>query len=106
MEAKLQPVVIPMWLTGFETLMPVGRPFPYNYLPRPGGNLTITFGEPISGHKISQALNNFRNDGSYTAKHDHISEVRRNVTSVLHRGVESLGRSVSGPLLGGVARGS
>ncbi|KJA24599.1 hypothetical protein HYPSUDRAFT_38656 [Hypholoma sublateritium FD-334 SS-4] len=102
MEAKIQPVIIPMWLTGFEKLMPVGRPFPYNYFPRPGGHLTITFGEPVSRNEISQALNDFRNDGLYTA--EHVSEVRRNVTSILHRGVESLGRSVSGPLLGGVTR--
>ena len=102
MEARTQPVVIPMWLTGFEKLMPVDRPFPYNYFPRPGAHLTITFGEAISGEEISQTLNDCHSDSSNA---DHISEVRRNATSVLHRGVESLGRSVSGPLLGGVARG-
>ncbi|KAF8897207.1 acyltransferase-domain-containing protein, partial [Infundibulicybe gibba] len=47
METITPPVIIPMWLTGFEGLMPEGRAFPYKYLPRPGARLSISFGTPI-----------------------------------------------------------
>ena len=36
--------------------MPEGRPFPYKYLPKPGANLTITFGEPVPVEDIQQTL--------------------------------------------------
>ncbi|KAJ7937363.1 hypothetical protein B0H13DRAFT_2226715 [Mycena leptocephala] len=53
MEAATLPVIIPMWITGFDSLMPEGQ----------------------------------------------IAQTRILVTSVLHRAVEGLGRSVSGNLL-------
>ncbi|KAF9452156.1 acyltransferase-domain-containing protein [Macrolepiota fuliginosa MF-IS2] len=56
MESKTPPVIIPMWLTGFEQLMPEGRAFPYKYFPRPGAELTVTFGNPISTKTIRQGL--------------------------------------------------
>ena len=74
MEAQRSPVIIPMWLTGtpctsvssilpcpyphtgFDKLMPEGRPFPYKFLPRPGADLTITFGEPVPPEDIQNAL--------------------------------------------------
>jgi monolysocardiolipin acyltransferase len=62
MEAAVPPVVIPMWLTGFETLMPEGRVFPYKYLPRPGAQLSVTFGEPIPDADIRKALDMIGHD--------------------------------------------
>ncbi|KAI0367928.1 acyltransferase-domain-containing protein [Pilatotrama ljubarskyi] len=56
MEAQKPPVIIPMWLTGFDKLMPEGRPFPYNYLPKPGAELSITVGEPVPAKDIQDAL--------------------------------------------------
>ncbi|KAI0337889.1 acyltransferase-domain-containing protein [Trametopsis cervina] len=56
MEAHRPPMIIPMWLTGFEKLMPEGRSFPYKYLPRRGVALTITFGEPVPEADIKAAL--------------------------------------------------
>ncbi|KAI0631668.1 acyltransferase-domain-containing protein [Trametes polyzona] len=56
MEARQPPVIIPMWLTGFDKLMPEGRPFPYNFFPKPGAALSVTFGEPVPAKDIQDAL--------------------------------------------------
>jgi len=56
METTVLPTIIPMWLTGFDRLMPEGRSFPYNFIPRPGAKLSITFGDPIQAENIMTAL--------------------------------------------------
>lgn len=93
MEAATLPVVIPMWLSGFDQLMPEGRSFPYNYIPRPGKHLSVTFGEPLEPGEL-EAL---RANVGHTDPE--IAQTRIAVTDVLHRAVEGLGRSVSGDLL-------
>lgn len=45
-----------MWLTGFNDLMPEGRPFPFKYFPKPGAKLGITFGKPIDPMLIQITL--------------------------------------------------
>ncbi|KAJ6539026.1 acyltransferase-domain-containing protein [Mycena capillaripes] len=94
MEATTLPVIIPMWLTGFDTLMPEGRSFPFNYLPRPGTHLSVTFGEPLDLSEL-EAL---RMTTTHNTEEE-IAQTRILMTSVLHRAVEALGRSVSGKLL-------
>ena len=42
--------------TGFDTLMPEGRSFPWNYIPKLGCKLSITFGEPLLPEEIKAAL--------------------------------------------------
>ena len=56
METRVPPIVIPMWLTGFDKLMPEGRAFPYKYLPRIGNHFSITFGEPLAPDELAAAL--------------------------------------------------
>ncbi|KAI0739631.1 acyltransferase-domain-containing protein [Daedaleopsis nitida] len=56
MEAQKPPVIIPMWLTGFDKLMPEGRPFPCKYLPKRDAKLSITFGKPIPATDIQDIL--------------------------------------------------
>ena len=46
-----------MWLTGFDQLMPEGRPISDKYLPRIGAHLSITFGDPAPAHQLLDALN-------------------------------------------------
>ncbi|GAC99438.1 hypothetical protein PHSY_007039 [Pseudozyma hubeiensis SY62] len=46
-EAEKMPVVMPIWITGFDKLMPEPRDKP-KWLPRWGADVTIDFGEPIS----------------------------------------------------------
>ncbi|KAJ7122763.1 acyltransferase-domain-containing protein [Mycena epipterygia] len=93
MEAATLPVIIPMWLSGFDQIMPEGRSFPYNYIPRPGKHLSVTFGEPL---EPSELLALRTNTGHADPE---IAQTRIAVTDVLHRAVEGLGRSVSGDLL-------
>ncbi|KAL1721413.1 acyltransferase-domain-containing protein [Schizophyllum commune] len=92
-EVQAPPIIIPMWLTGFNKLMPEGRVFPYKYLPRVGQKLSVTFGAPLSGEKMD------RIQGLRSAKDDNRSEI----TSILQDAVQELGYSVSGPSLGGAA---
>lgn len=120
MEAKKPPVTIPMWLTGFDQLMPEGRRFPYKYFPRPGAHLTITFGVPISPDKIRKALeeshsdkvitelqrrgsltHTLNNDGTKKPEDLEVTKIRMEITTIIQREVETLGQLVSGDSLTG-----
>ena len=91
MEANSHPTVIPVWLTGFDQLMPEGREFPFNFLPRAGVDLSITFGEPIPAEELLAAVN---------SKGSSEDTIRSKLTDVIKNRVELLGRSVSGLMLG------
>ncbi|KAI0084577.1 acyltransferase-domain-containing protein [Irpex rosettiformis] len=65
MEAKRPPVIIPMWLTGFDKLMPEGRSFPFKYFPRRGVALSVTFGEPVREADIKAALESTVSDREF-----------------------------------------
>jgi len=129
MESKIPPVVIPMWITGFDQLMPEGRPFPYKYLPRVPAKLSVTFGQPVETDEIRQALNVAEGDTyldptvtadrsekltgwlGEEARHRrpqgaeffdekvYNSLIRQKVTAIIQRDVEALGRLVAGDSL-------
>ena len=104
MEAKLLPVVIPIWITGFDQLMPEGRPFPYKYLPRIGARLGVTFGNPIAESELLEALRlntsqtiTNREPSTLTAPFaddPSTALIRQKVTAIIHREVERLGVSM------------
>ena len=71
--------------------MPGGRRFPFNYLPRAGVDLSITFGEPIPSEQLLEATN---------SKNSSEDIIRSKLTAVVKNRVELLGRSVSGLMLG------
>ncbi|KZT67509.1 acyltransferase-domain-containing protein [Daedalea quercina L-15889] len=56
METIKPPIIIPMWLTGFDQLMPEGRSAPWKFLPRPGAVLSITFGKPVDNTAVHETL--------------------------------------------------
>lgn len=56
METAVPPLIIPMWLTGFDKLMPEHRSFPYKYFPRLGIRLGVVFGDPMPAEEITAAL--------------------------------------------------
>ena len=101
MEAKLIPVIIPMWITGFDQLMPEGRPFPYNYIPRIGARLGVTFGNPIAENELLEALCSIASQS--ISSHEprapigpstddpSTALIRQKVTAIIHREVERLG---------------
>ena len=124
METPRPPVIIPMWIAGFDTLMPEGRRFPFNFMPRLGAKLSVTFGEPIPPEDIISALqrrtgipaNTSQSASSWVAKTPieqadpglrrdlatdaESRDIRIVVTDVVQRAVETLGRQVSGNMLG------
>lgn len=131
MEAKMPPLVIPIWLsgtsqhershqlsyfdrTGFDTLMPGGREFPWKYIPRLGAKLNVSVGEQIPFDEFRTILESpiYENDDFLTPlqKESHLSrnaihelkvmKMRSQLTAVVQQALESLGRKVSGNLLG------
>lgn len=119
MEPSISPIVIPMWLTGFDKLMPEGRTFPYKYFPRPGTRLSVTFGNPLIS-EINKALRDShtppsrrpslrddeqekkRTEASPEQNNQRLDdvrnlrdvEIRTEITALVQKAVESLGRSM------------
>uniref|UniRef100_A0A1I8AAT6 Tafazzin family protein n=1 Tax=Steinernema glaseri TaxID=37863 RepID=A0A1I8AAT6_9BILA len=52
MEAKLPPIVLPIWVTGMDTVWPNEKP----YYPRFGHSVEVTVGEPLDMQKILPTL--------------------------------------------------
>lgn len=125
MEANVLPLIIPMWLTGFDKLMPEGRPFPFKFFPKLGVKLGVAFGDPIPPAKIVTLLDSLPNprgnralrrhsfseephgrrevrDDEFLASDVAIMEeremdyIRSEVTAIIQRAVEDLGRKLSG----------
>jgi monolysocardiolipin acyltransferase len=122
METPRPPMIIPMWITGFDRVMPEGRRFPFKYMPRFGAPLSVTFGDPIPPENIIGALqhrtvlpaNTSGTASSWVSQPNRPSTVKRElgndeesedirieITEVVQRAVEELGRNVSGQTLGG-----
>ncbi|KAI6035522.1 acyltransferase-domain-containing protein [Pisolithus orientalis] len=136
-EANILPIIIPMWLTGFDKLMPEGRRFPFKFFPKLGVKLGVAFGDPIPPARILTLLDTLPNDEGRLARssfsssqgnealHTHsitenprgrhgatgekflvgrkaitqemeIDYTRSEVTAIIQRAVENLGRKVSG----------
>ncbi|KAH8109090.1 acyltransferase-domain-containing protein [Phellopilus nigrolimitatus] len=131
METKRLPVIIPMWLSGFEDIMPEPRPqsIPAKFLPRLRQHLRITFAPPLDPAILMSVLDPLREPARYPVSEDLGNEdlgrlgvegadglrgplgeteekrrVRAALTAVVQHEVEKLGYAVSGPLLGGPSR--
>jgi len=93
------PIIIPMWITGFDKLMPEGRVFPFKYFPRIGARLSVTFGKPLP-----LDINSIRNR-ILAARHPDQTDIeidariRTDITATVHAAIFKLGRHISGPLL-------
>jgi monolysocardiolipin acyltransferase len=112
----VQVLIYALHCVGFDRLMPEGRRFPSNYVPRLGTDLGITIGDPIPHEKFQSIITEWR--ASQSARADVLLNaeqgsadpaavlelekmtVRSALTAVAQDAVEELGRSVSGPLLG------
>ncbi|KAE8222219.1 hypothetical protein CF319_g4546 [Tilletia indica] len=55
METERAPVCVPIWISGFDQVMPEPRSRP-RWLPRPGATLSITFGRPVSQEAMRNVL--------------------------------------------------
>lgn len=74
--------------TGFDNLMPEGRKFPWNYVPRLGVKLSITIGEPIAPEDIQAALRVISGEDVIRHKDSSVGP-SRNPVSEAHKGAES-----------------
>ncbi|KAJ8086203.1 Lyso-phosphatidylcholine acyltransferase [Marasmius tenuissimus] len=99
----LPPVVVPMWITGFDKVMPEERPFPFKYLPRIGARLTVSFGDPLPADAVSSLVDRIsaaqREEQDPTRKIQLDVLVRTEITAMVHDAVEALGRSRCGDSL-------
>lgn len=80
-----------MWLTGFDQLMPEGRKVPYKFFPKRGVHLGIHFGQPVSADEIYEVLADSASSSD---------KIRSDITALIQRDLESLGRGISGDMLG------
>ncbi|SPO20373.1 related to TAZ1 - Lyso-phosphatidylcholine acyltransferase [Ustilago trichophora] len=87
LEAKTMPTVVPIWLTGFDQMMPEPRSKP-KWLPRFGHDVTINFGEPISD-SLEPVIQAIRETGDIAPQHL-LPEVLRFDQSALEGKVEAL----------------
>lgn len=102
MEADIPPVIIPVWLTGFDQVMPEGRPFPYNFMPRLGANISVSFGEPLPPDQARNAIGygaDVGDDLRHSPSKAEVDRVRSEITNRIRTSVIALGRKVSGPSL-------
>ncbi|EJD38157.1 acyltransferase-domain-containing protein [Auricularia subglabra TFB-10046 SS5] len=97
MDTERTPVVIPMWLTGFDQVMPEKRSFP-RFLPRIRKDITITFGEPTTlAKRLDDVLVPWRaTHHGKVLPEDHAEEIRHRVqvTRIVQEEVEKLGYTV------------
>nr|CDI51613.1 related to TAZ1-Lyso-phosphatidylcholine acyltransferase [Melanopsichium pennsylvanicum 4] len=86
LEAKTVPTVVPIWISGFDRMMPEPRDKP-KWLPRFGHDVTITFGEPISDvlEPVIKAINE---SGGDIAPQELLPKPLRYVPEVLGGGTE------------------
>jgi len=123
METHRLPTIIPMWITGFDKLMPEGRRAPWKFLPRQGARLSVTFGTPLSPAVVRATMASASASASGTApapwcddgegseqstgmpvKMDAEAEVKVRIalTELMQHAVEALGRQESGDSLTGL----
>jgi monolysocardiolipin acyltransferase len=77
--------------------MPEGRKSPYKFIPKPGAELGITFGEPVDLELFKGLLERDWRTGTRPGEAD---DARIKVSEILRQEVERLGKRVAGNMLG------
>ncbi|KAG8997372.1 hypothetical protein FRB93_000376 [Tulasnella sp. JGI-2019a] len=95
LKSKATPRVIPMYLEGFDDIMPSDRGFP-RFIPRFGKRLRITFGDP-SGvtEQVLAVQEAWKVDRSH-GDADPEAQLRMSLADVLQQAVKRLGDDVTG----------
>ncbi|KAJ3723354.1 acyltransferase-domain-containing protein, partial [Lentinula raphanica] len=94
------PIVIPMWITGFDKLMPEGRAFPFKYFPRIGARLSVTFGKPLPFDQLRSIQNRVASERKpEQTQIEFDARIRTEITNTVHQEILDLGRRVSGASL-------
>lgn len=58
MDSERMPVIIPIWISGFDEVMPNTRKY-FRGFPRPGARISVTVGQPIE-HKVIPMIKEWR----------------------------------------------
>jgi len=99
METQRTPHIVPMYLTGFDKLLPVDRPFPSKFVPQAGQHLSVTFGSPMTiVQGLDEALRSWREQRNESK--EEVDRTRSRVTKIVQNEVEALGRVVEAQLSG------
>ncbi|KAG8942361.1 hypothetical protein FRC04_003814 [Tulasnella sp. 424] len=98
LRARVPPKVIPMYLEGFDDVMPENRGFP-RFLPRLGSKIRVTFGEPAEiTQEVGDVIREWKSQPHGKMEEDEADPeagVRIALTDVLQRAVRRLGDSVT-----------
>ncbi len=62
-KSRLLPDIVPVWITGFDQVMPEQRAWPRG-LPRLGARISVHFGEPVSPSELAPYLDAYEHAGS------------------------------------------
>ncbi|CAH7671700.1 acyltransferase-domain-containing protein [Phakopsora pachyrhizi] len=54
LESRAAPIIVPIWLKGFDKVMPEGRPVPQKFLPRLNQRVSIKVSPPIQAPLIEE----------------------------------------------------
>ncbi|SPC63608.1 related to TAZ1 - Lyso-phosphatidylcholine acyltransferase [Ustilago sp. UG-2017b] len=93
LEAEKLPVVVPIWIAGFDRMMPEPREKP-KWLPRFGNHVTINFGEPIS-EELEPVVKAIRESGD-VAPQELLPEALRYSEALLHGSPDTAKAGVEG----------
>jgi len=99
-EVKSAPTIVPVWIKGFERMMPENRGFP-RFIPRKGAEVEMHFGDPASLRADVIALRKQWEHrcpiGRKSMNYDEpaLCELRERLTSRVQQEMESLGRRVT-----------
>ncbi|KAH8918332.1 acyltransferase-domain-containing protein [Atractiella rhizophila] len=102
METKELPYIVPVWIKGFEDIMPEDRGFP-RFLPRLGAELSISFGTPLDEKSMDELerlkelytmargkrKDSGMDDGVDT---EELQEVRKAVCDILQEKLQGMGK--------------
>ncbi|KAI3479693.1 hypothetical protein L1887_58258 [Cichorium endivia] len=82
LEAERLPTVVPIWITGFDRMMPEPRAKP-KWLPRFGNDVSITFGEPVTD-QLAPVVEAIRATNDIAPQHLLPEELRFDPASIKH----------------------
>ncbi|MBW0487838.1 hypothetical protein O181_027553 [Austropuccinia psidii MF-1] len=60
LESQLEPIILPIWLQGFDRVMPEKQPFPRSFIPRFNQTISIKISNPIQNPQIKRIRNQYR----------------------------------------------
>ncbi|PVF99395.1 hypothetical protein CPB86DRAFT_783761 [Serendipita vermifera] len=94
-ECQQTPVVIPIWINGFDQIMPEDRGFP-KFLPRLGAKIQVTFGDPKGvTSKLDEKLAQWREERkSLAIDREGMTPLHIDLTKIVEQSLDSLGHRI------------